>query len=46
MVFVVAYYERETKQMMQLKDSSLFIADAFIDGEWVSKDKKFDVFGK
>ncbi|KAF7559259.1 hypothetical protein G7046_g4893 [Stylonectria norvegica] len=27
-----------------LKDSSLFIQDAFIDGKWVSKDKKFDVF--
>jgi hypothetical protein len=29
----------------QLKDPSLFISDAFIDGQWVSKDKKFDVFG-
>ncbi|KAH6889221.1 Aldehyde/histidinol dehydrogenase [Thelonectria olida] len=27
-----------------LKDSSLFIQDAFIDGKWVSKDNKFDVF--
>ncbi|KAJ4174629.1 hypothetical protein NW754_005048 [Fusarium falciforme] len=27
-----------------LKDSSLFIQDAFIDGEWVSKENKFDVF--
>ncbi|KAF4974861.1 hypothetical protein FZEAL_8290, partial [Fusarium zealandicum] len=26
-----------------LKDSSLFIQDAFIDGRWVSKDNKFDV---
>ncbi|ETS78544.1 hypothetical protein PFICI_10606 [Pestalotiopsis fici W106-1] len=28
----------------KLKDSSLFIADAFISGEWVSKDAKFDVY--
>ncbi|KAF4982397.1 hypothetical protein FDECE_17520 [Fusarium decemcellulare] len=27
-----------------LKDPSLFIQDAFIDGKWVSKDNKFDVF--
>ncbi|KAF1809230.1 aldehyde dehydrogenase [Eremomyces bilateralis CBS 781.70] len=29
---------------MQLKDSSLFVQDAFIDGEWVSKSKKFPVY--
>ncbi|KAK2670944.1 Aldehyde dehydrogenase domain [Fusarium oxysporum f. sp. vasinfectum] len=27
-----------------LKDKSLFIQDAFIDGKWVSKENKFDVF--
>lgn len=27
-----------------LKDSSLFIQDAFIDGKWVNKENKFDVF--
>ncbi|GKU05306.1 unnamed protein product [Fusarium langsethiae] len=27
-----------------LKDKSLFIQDAFIDGKWVAKDNKFDVF--
>lgn len=26
-----------------LKDGSLFIQEAFIDGQWVAKDKKFDV---
>jgi succinate-semialdehyde dehydrogenase/glutarate-semialdehyde dehydrogenase len=31
-------------RQQQLKDSSLFIQDAFIDGEWVSKENKFDVF--
>lgn len=29
---------------MQLKNSDLFIGDAFINGDWVSKDAKFDVF--
>ncbi|KAJ8125547.1 hypothetical protein O1611_g8092 [Lasiodiplodia mahajangana] len=28
----------------QLKDPKLFSQDAFIDGQWVSKDRKFDVF--
>ncbi|KAF5989305.1 putative UGA2-succinate semialdehyde dehydrogenase [Fusarium bulbicola] len=27
-----------------LKDKSLFIQDAFIDGKWVAKENKFDVF--
>jgi succinate-semialdehyde dehydrogenase/glutarate-semialdehyde dehydrogenase len=27
-----------------LKDKSLFIQEAFIDGQWVAKDNKFDVF--
>lgn len=30
---------------LQLKDPKLFIQDAFIDGQWVSRDKKFDVYG-
>lgn len=30
---------------LQLKDKCLFSGDAFIDGQWVSKDKLFDVFG-
>ncbi|KAI0478056.1 aldehyde dehydrogenase [Xylaria cf. heliscus] len=28
----------------QLKDSKLFIQDAFIDGQWVTKDRQFDVY--
>ncbi|KAI4602230.1 hypothetical protein KJ359_009468 [Pestalotiopsis sp. 9143b] len=28
----------------KLKDPSLFIADAFISGKWISKDAKFDVY--
>lgn len=31
--------------IVQLKNSSLFSGEAFIDGQWVSKDKKFDVYG-
>jgi hypothetical protein len=30
---------------LQLKNKSLFCGDAFIDGQWVSKDKQFDVYG-
>jgi hypothetical protein len=30
---------------MQLKDPDLFVGDAFIGGQWVSKDKEFDVCG-
>ena len=30
---------------LQLKDRSLFCGDAFIDGQWVSKNKQFDVYG-
>jgi hypothetical protein len=29
-----------------LKNKSLFIQDAFIDGQWVAKENKFDVFGR
>ncbi|KAI1312473.1 aldehyde dehydrogenase [Xylaria venustula] len=32
------------KAISQLKDPKLFIQDAFICGQWVSKDKKFDVY--
>jgi hypothetical protein len=28
-----------------MKNPKLFIADAFIDGKWVKKEKLFDVFG-
>lgn len=31
--------------IFQLKNGSLFSGEAFIDGQWVSKDKKFDVYG-
>lgn len=30
---------------VQLKDPDLFIRDAFINGQWVSKDKQFYVYG-
>lgn len=33
-----------TEALAGLKDSSLFIQDAFIDGKWVAKENKFDVF--
>jgi len=32
--------------LFQLKDPSLFISGAFIDGKWVKKEKTFDVYGK
>ncbi|RFU29233.1 hypothetical protein B7463_g7082, partial [Scytalidium lignicola] len=32
------------KALGSLKDPSLFIQDAFIDGKWVALDKKFDVY--
>ncbi|KAF2395780.1 aldehyde dehydrogenase [Trichodelitschia bisporula] len=32
------------KAISSLKDGSLFIAEAFIDGEWVKKEKEFDVY--
>jgi hypothetical protein len=35
-----------TWDTQQLKDKSLFIQEAFIDGQWVAKDNKFDVFGQ
>ncbi|KAF7546012.1 hypothetical protein G7Z17_g8737 [Cylindrodendrum hubeiense] len=35
-------YHKEA--LASLKDSSLFIQDAFIDGKWVTKENKFDVF--
>jgi succinate-semialdehyde dehydrogenase / glutarate-semialdehyde dehydrogenase len=33
------------KAIANLKDPSLFISDAFIDGQWVRKEKTFDVYG-
>ncbi|KAI1213737.1 Aldehyde/histidinol dehydrogenase [Annulohypoxylon truncatum] len=36
--------EYHKEALRNLKDPSLFIQNAFIDGEWVSKDKKFDVY--
>ncbi|KAH6680887.1 Aldehyde/histidinol dehydrogenase [Halenospora varia] len=32
------------KAILNLQDRSLLIEDAFIDGQWVAKDKKFDVY--
>ncbi|KAI1102680.1 aldehyde dehydrogenase [Jackrogersella minutella] len=36
--------EYHKEALRNLKDSSLFIEDAFIDGKWVPTDKKFDVY--
>ncbi|KAE9984119.1 hypothetical protein BLS_003017, partial [Venturia inaequalis] len=36
--------EYHQKALSGLKDSSLFISDAFIDGEWIDKEKKFPVY--
>ncbi|KAF2436230.1 aldehyde dehydrogenase [Tothia fuscella] len=36
--------EYHQKAISALKDSSLFISDAFIDGQWVDKEKKFPVY--
>lgn len=35
----------EVRVDIQLNNNELFISDAFIGGKWVSKTKKFDVFG-
>jgi hypothetical protein len=35
-----------TTDFSQLKNQSLFIRDAFINGEWVSKEATFDVYGE
>ncbi|PVH78289.1 succinate-semialdehyde dehydrogenase [Cadophora sp. DSE1049] len=32
------------QHLQSLKDRSLFCGDAFIEGQWISKDKKFDVY--
>ncbi|OBU00398.1 hypothetical protein VE01_01388 [Pseudogymnoascus verrucosus] len=37
----MSYHEQH---LQSLKDRSLFCGDAFIDGQWVSKEKKFDVY--
>jgi len=36
--------EYHQKALASLKNPDLFISDAFIDGEWVKKDKLFDVY--
>ncbi|KAF2671095.1 aldehyde dehydrogenase [Microthyrium microscopicum] len=36
--------EYHKKAVAGLKDSSLFISEAFIDGKWVKKEKLFDVY--